>query len=130
MERFFLASPLAAMLMASAGECWSEDGQPYKPISEETVRVISAQMYSYILRRACLQGRRYPISLIESGFKRQIQEIKAMMVERGYTVVPNVTENDLSWSLSEMEFDAKRRLDLPPQFGCFDAYWLDDNPDW
>ncbi|MBB6411943.1 hypothetical protein HNQ71_004631 [Mesorhizobium sangaii] len=53
-----------------------------------------------------------------------------MLVEDGYTIVPNVTDNSSSWSLSEMEFDAKRRLDLSPQFGCFQAYWLDNNPDW
>jgi hypothetical protein len=129
-ERFVAGFLVATLEVASAGECWSEDSLPYKPISEETVRIVSAQIYSDILRRACLQGRRYPISQIESGFKRQFQEMKAMMVERGYTVVPNVIENDLSWSLSEMEFDAKRRLDLPPQFGCSNAYWLDDNPDW
>lgn len=97
------------MLVASAGECWSEDSLPYKRISEETVRVVSAQMYSDILRRACLQGRRYPSSQIESGFKRHFDEMRLMLVGEGYTVVPNVTENNSSWSLSEMEFDAKRR---------------------
>lgn len=126
----FLASSLAAMLIASAGECWSEDSLPYKPISEETVRVVSAQMYSDILRRACLQGRRYSSSQIESGFKRQFQETKAMLVQEGYTILPNVTENNSAWSLSEMEFDAKRRLGLPLQFGCFGAYWLNENRGW
>jgi len=118
------------MLMASAGECWSEDGQPYKPISEETVRVISAQMYSYILRRACLQGRRYLSGRIESGFKRQFQETRALLMQEGYTILPNVTENDRAWSLSEIEFDAKRRLGLPAQFGCSGGYWLYENRGW
>ncbi|WP_136618116.1 MULTISPECIES: hypothetical protein [Mesorhizobium] len=125
-----MASQLAAMLVASAGECWSEEGLPYKPISEETVRVVSTQMYSDILRRACLQDRRYPRSQIESGFKRHFQEMRLMLVEEGYTIVPNVTENNSSWSLSEMEFDAKRRLGLPSQFGCFGAYWLNENRGW
>lgn len=118
------------MLVASAGECWSEEGLPYKPISEETVRVVSTQMYSEILRRACLKGRRYPRSQIESGFKRQFQETRERLLEQGYTIVPNLTDDNSSWSLSEMEFDAKRRLDLSHQFGCFQAYWLDDNPNW
>lgn len=130
MEKFFLASPLAAMLVASAGECWPEDKLPHKSISEEALRMISAQIYSDILRRACLQGRRYPSSQIESGFKRQFQETKAMLVQEGYSILPNVTENNSSWSLSEMEFDAKRRLGLPPQFGCLSAYWLNENRGW
>lgn len=129
MERY-LASPLAAMLVASAGECWSKDTLPYKPISEETVRVVSAQMYSDILRRACLQGHRYPRSQIESVFKRHFQEMRLMLAEKGYTVVPNVTENNASWSLSEMEFDAKLRVGLPHQFGCSSAYWLKEDPNW
>ena len=129
MERF-LASPLAAMLVASAGECWSKDSLPYKRISEETGRVVSAQMYSDVLRLACLQGRRYPRSQIENGFKRHFQEMRLMMVEEGYTIEPNVTENNSSWSLSEMEFDAKRRRALPRQFGCFGAYWLNEDRGW
>ena len=129
MERF-LEYLLAATLVASTEPCWSKDSLPYKPISEETVRIVSAQTYVDILRRACMQGRRYPTSQIESGFKRHFQEMRAMLVEKGYTVVPNVTENDSSWSLSEVEFDAKRRSNLPPQFGCADAYWLNNNPDW
>ena len=124
------AGVLAAMLVASAGECWPDDGLPYKPIPEEAVRTASARLYSDILRQACLQGRRYPRSQIERGFKRHFQEMRLMLAEEGYTVVPNVTENNSSWSLSAMEFDAKRRLDIQPQFGCFGAYWLDDNSDW
>lgn len=125
-----LASPLAAMLVASAGECWAENGLPYKPISEEAVRVFSAQMYSDILKRACLQGRRYPSSQIESGFKRHFQEMTLQLIAEGYTIVPNVTDNNSSWSLSQVEFDAKRRLGFPPQFGCFGAYWLNENRGW
>lgn len=130
MERHLIGL-FAAMLVASAGECWSNDGLPYKPISEETVRAVSAQMYSDILRRACLQVLRYPSSQIESGFKRHFQEMRLTLMQEGYTILPNVTENDSSWSLSEMEFDAILRVGLPHQFGCFRAYWLDDsNPDW
>jgi len=117
------------MLVASAGECWSEG--TYKSVSEETVRVVSAQMYSDILRRACLQGLRYPSSQIESGFKRHFEEMRLTFVNEGYTIVPNVTENNSLWTLSEMAFDAQKRVGILPQFGCFRAYWLDDdNPDW
>ncbi|TJV93794.1 MAG: hypothetical protein E5X84_01910 [Mesorhizobium sp.] len=52
--------------------------------------------------------------------------MKLTIVEEGYTIVPNVRENNSLRTVSEMAFDAKRRLDLPPQFGCFGAYWLDD----
>jgi hypothetical protein len=94
------------------------------------VRTVSARLYSDILEAACLNGRRYPRSQIESGFKRHFDEMRLMLIGEGYTIVPNVTENNSSWSLSEMAFDAERRLDLSPQFGCFQAYWLDDSPDW
>jgi hypothetical protein len=126
----FLAAPLAAMLIASAEQCWSEDRLPYKPIAEEALRAASARLYSDILRQQCMQGRRYSQSQIESGFKRHFEESRRKIVDEGYTIVPNVTENNSLWTLSEMGFDAKRRLDLPRQFGCFGAYWLDDNPDW
>ncbi|MBB6407670.1 hypothetical protein HNQ71_000314 [Mesorhizobium sangaii] len=56
--------------------------------------------------------------------------MRLVLVEQGYTIVPNVTENNSSWSLSEMEFDTKRRLGLPPQFGCLGAYWLNENRGW
>lgn len=118
------------MLMVSAGECWSKDSVQYKLISEETVRAISAQMYSDILRRACLQGHRCPSSQIESGFKRHFQEMRLALMQEGATILPNVSENDRAWSLSEIEFDAKRRLGLPAQFGCSGGYWLYENRGW
>ncbi len=77
-----------------------------------------------------MHGRRYPRSQIKNGFKRHFDETRLTIVEDGYTVVPNVKENKSLWALSEMAFDANRRLDLPPQFGCFEAYWLDDTPNW
>ena len=131
LERF-LSGPLAAILvfLPVGDQCWSKDGLPYRPISEEAVRTASAQLYSNILKIACVHGRRYPRSQIESGFKRHFAETKLTFVQEGYIIVPNTTKNNSFWSLSEMEFDAKRRLDLRPQFGCFGAYWLDDNRDW
>lgn len=128
--RRLLTGLLAAMLVASAGRCWSKDKQPYKPIAEEAVRTASARLYSDILKQECLQGRRYLRSQIESGFRRHFEETRLTLVQEGYTIVPNATKNNSSWSLSQMAFDAKRRLALPPQFGCFEAYWLHDNPDW
>lgn len=120
---------LVSFLPAGA-QCWSKDGLPYKPISEEAVRAASATVYSEFLKMECQKGRRYPRGQIESGFKRNFDEMRLMLVDEGYTIVPNVTKNTSSWSLSEMAFDAKRRLDLSPQFGCHNAYWLNDNQDW
>ena len=51
---------------------------------------------------------------------------RLQLVAEGYTIVPDAIENNSPWALSEMEFDAKRRLGIAPQFGCFRAYWLDD----
>ncbi|WP_147377621.1 hypothetical protein [Mesorhizobium waimense] len=124
----FLASLLAAMLVASAGRCWSKDTS--KQISEDALRMISAEMYSGILSQECVHGRRYKQSRIENGFKRHLEEMRLQLVADGYTIVPDVTDNNARFSLSEMAFDAKRRLGMPRQLGCRDAYWLDDNPEW
>ena len=125
MEKF-LAGLLAAMLVASAGRCWSRDKLPYKPIFEEAARMASAKLYSGMLAQECMHGRRYPRSKIENGFKRHFEEMRQMLVADGYTIVPNATENNSLWTLSQMAFDAKRRLGISPQLGCFRAYWLDD----
>ena len=127
MERLS-AGMVAAMLVASAGRCWSEDS--HKPISEEALRTVSAEMYSDILAQECLHGRRYSQSRIENGFKRHFEEMRLRLIADGYTIVPDVTESNSQWTRSEMAFDAKRRLGMPRQFGCLDAYWLDDDPDW
>ncbi|WP_192179003.1 hypothetical protein [Mesorhizobium amorphae] len=119
---------MAAMLVASAGPCWSNDAS--KQISEDALRLTSARMYSGILRQECLHGRRYAQSRIENGFKRHFEEMRLQLIADGYTIVPSVTENNAPWILSEMAFDANRRLGIPRQFGCLDAYWLDGNPDW
>ena len=92
--------------------------------------MISAQMYSGILSQECLNGRRYPQSRIENGFKRHFEEMRLQLIADGYTIVPNVPENNPRWTLSEMAFDRQRRLGIPRQFRCLDAYWLDDSPDW
>jgi len=122
----FLAALLAATLVASAGRCWSKDKHPYKPIFEETVRMASALRYSDILSQECMHGRRYPKNQIKSGFKRHYEEMRLQAVAEGYIIVPDVTENRSLRSLSEMEFDARRRRGIAPQFGCFRAYWLDE----
>ena len=124
----FLAGLLAATLVASEGQCWSKDTN--KQISEEALRTISAQMYSGILSQECMQGRRYPQSRIENGFKRHFEEMRLQLVASGYTIVPNSNENSALWTRSQMAFDTKRRLGLPRQLGCLGAYWLDDNRDW
>ncbi|RWM84585.1 MAG: hypothetical protein EOR84_33015 [Mesorhizobium sp.] len=99
MEKF-LADLLAAALVASVERCWSKDKLPYKPISEETVRMASALR---ILSQECMHGRRYPQSKIENGFKRHFEEMKLQLVAEGHTIVASVTENDSLWSMSEME---------------------------
>ncbi|MER9406476.1 hypothetical protein NKI36_20805 [Mesorhizobium caraganae] len=124
----FLAGLLAATLVASAGRCWSNDTS--RQISEDALRTISAQMYSGILSQECMHGRRYPKSRIENGFKRHFEEMRLRLIADGYTIVPDVAESNSQWTRSEMAFDAKRRLGMPRQFGCLDAYWLDDDPDW
>ncbi|CAH2403592.1 conserved hypothetical protein [Mesorhizobium escarrei] len=121
---------MAAMLVASAGQYWPEDSLPYKPITEEALRTASARLYSDILRQQCMQGRRYSQSQIENGFKRHFEETRLTIVEEGYTIVPNTTEDNSLWTLSELGFDVQRRFDLPSQFGCFRAYWLDGTPNW
>ena len=123
-----MAGMLAATLIASAGRCWSEDS--YKPISEEALRTASAQMYSSILAQQCLQGRRYPQSRIANGFKRHFEEMRLQMVAGGYSIVPDLKESNPVLALSQMAFDAKRRLGLRRQFGCLAAYWLDNDRDW
>ena len=122
----FLAGLLAATLVASAERCWSKDKLPYKPIFEDAVRMASALRYSDILSQECMHGRRYPQNKIKNGFKRHYEEMRLQLVAEGYTIVPDETENNSPWALSEMEFDAKRRLGIAPQFGCLRAYWLDD----
>ncbi|BCG73880.1 hypothetical protein MesoLj113a_50380 [Mesorhizobium sp. 113-1-2] len=101
-----------------------------KHISEDALRMISAQMYSGILGQECLHGRRYLESRIENGFKRHFDEMRLQLIVDGHTIVPSVTEGNSPWTRSEMAFDAKRRLGIPRQFGCRDAYWLDNNRDW
>lgn len=123
-----LSGLLAAMLVASAGRCWSNDAS--RQISEDALRMISAQMYSGILHQECLHGRRYPQSRVENGFKRHFEEMRLQLIADGYTIVPDTTESNSRWAHSEMAFDAKRRLGIPRQLGCLDAYWLDNNPDW
>ena len=122
-----LAVVLAAMLVSflSAGRSWSSDKLPYRRISEEAVRTASARLYAEILRQECLHGRRYPLSQIESGFKRHFEEMRLVYIDEGYTIVPNVAENNALWTLSQMEFDARRRNGIVRQFGCSRPYWLE-----
>jgi hypothetical protein len=124
-----LAVLMAAMLVSflSAGRSWSSDKLPYRLISEEAVRTASARLYADILRQECLHGRRYPLSQIKSGFKRHFEEMRLTYIDEGYTIVPNVTENNGLWTLSHMEFDARRRNGIARQFGCSRPYWLEDS---
>ena len=118
----FLAGLLAAMLVASAGRCWAGDKPPHKPISEHAVRTASARLYSHLLALECMHPRRYPRSRIENGFERHFEETRRTFVAEGYTIVPDATDA----LPSQMAFDARRRLGIPPQSGCHRAYWLYD----
>ncbi|CAN7767123.1 hypothetical protein [Mesorhizobium sp. LjNodule214] len=102
----------------------SQDLLHDRQVSEEAVRMVSAQSYSDILSRACLNGWRYSRSAIESGFERHFQEMKLVMVGEGHVIKIDVTADKSP--MVQLEFDAKRRLSLPRQFGCFRPYWLDD----
>jgi hypothetical protein len=127
MERL-LSGQLAATLMLAllAGPCLAEDTQHRERlISEYAVRIASARLYSGILSRACTNGWRYPRSQIEKGFRRHFEELHLLLVDQGYTIMPVVTVNKPRLVLSEMAFDAYRRLGMPRQFGCFLPYWLD-----
>ena len=127
MEKFS-SGLLAAMLALGLppGPCLSGD----MVITERAVRTASARMYSDILRYACLNGRRYPVKYIRNGFKRHYEEMRLRLLGDGVTIIattmiqPNLPH--MIGPLSQMDFDAERRLALPPQFGCFRAYWRDD----
>ena len=131
MEKFVLGLLAATLMLGlSAGPCLSTDALPYKPISEEAVRAASARMYSDILTSACLTGHRYPADQIENGFRRHYEEARLAFIYDGHTIIPTIQiQTNLlraTAPLSQMAFDAKRRLILTRQFGCFRAYWLDD----
>jgi len=125
-----LSGLLAAIpvLGLSAGPCSSKEAT-YKPIFEDAVRTVSARMYSDILRNACLDGRLYPASYIKNGFKRHYEELRLSVLGHGYTIIYTaIIQTNLPHiiaPLSQVAFDAERRLALPAQFGCFRAYWLD-----
>lgn len=94
------------------------------------MRTASAEKYSDLLAMECLHGRLYPRSRIENGFERHFEEMKLTLIAEGYMIVPNVTANGSSGAVSEMAFDAKRRLRLAPRAGCLAAYWLEDGRDY
>ena len=127
-----LAGLLAAMLacLPAGGRCWAEDSPSRKSISEEAVRTASAQRYSDILAMECSHGRLYPRGRIERGFERHFEEMRLTLIAEGYIIVPNVVANDPPRPLSEMAFDAKRRLGFAQQTGCRAPYWLEDDHDY
>ncbi|WP_141246165.1 hypothetical protein [Mesorhizobium sp. WSM3859] len=90
----------------------------------------SAQRYSDILAMECLHGRLYPRRRIERGFERHLEEMRLTLIAEGYRIVPDMAANDPFRALSEMAFDAKRRLGFAPQSGCLAAYWLEDDRDY
>ena len=124
----FLAELLAATLEASAGRCGSNDTD--RQISEDALRMISAQMYSGILGQECLHGRRYLQSRIENGFKRHFEEMRLQLIADGHTIVPSATEGNSRWTRSEMAFDAKRGSASHAKSVAVMPYWLDNNRDW
>jgi len=120
-------SVLAAILVlsVSAGPCLSEGAQTNgKLIPEDAVKAASALLYSDILVRACRNGWRYPHSHIESGFKRHLAELKLQLVDQGYTVLPDMTANDLhvEGTISGTE----RQLIGSRRFSCSHPYWRNE----
>ena len=127
-----LAGLLAATLACwpAGGPCWSQDSSPPRSISEHAVRTASAERYSDLLAMECLHGRLYSRNRIERGFERHFEEMRLTLIAEGYTIVPDVIANDASRPVSEMAFDAKRRLRHAPRAGCLAPYWLEDDRDY
>lgn len=120
-------SVLAAILVlsASARPCLSEGAQTKgKLISEEAVKAASAELYSDILVRACRNGWRYPRSQIEDGFRRHLAERKLQLIDQGYTVVADITANELQ--SKERYRGTKRQLVASHRFTCAHPYWRDE----
>ncbi|WP_210215159.1 hypothetical protein, partial [Mesorhizobium sp. M4B.F.Ca.ET.089.01.1.1] len=114
----------------AGGRSWSQDSPSHKSISEEAVRTASAQRYSDLLAMECSHGRLYPRSQIERGFERHFEELRLTLIAEGYTIVPDAIANDPSRPVSEMAFDARRRLGFASQAGCLAPYWLEDDRDY
>jgi hypothetical protein len=80
----------ALVLAVSTGPCFSGETKYQKMlISEETVKIASAWVYSDLLRQAYEKGWRYDPSHIESGFKRHFEELKLQLIDQGHTIVPD-----------------------------------------
>jgi hypothetical protein len=119
----------AAMMVVllSGGPCLAENSQnDAAPISEHTVRTLSAGLYSDLLAQACRNGWRYSRSQIEKGFKRHFEELRFQLLVEGHTIVPDIEPNNAPRRPVQTAFEAKRQAVASRQFGCSQPYWLDD----
>lgn len=119
------ASVFAAMLVSAlAAESALCDDMTLREVSEEAMRTASARLYSDILFRACINGRRYSRSQIERGFKRHASEMKLQLEDQGHRIAPDGATtpslNSPSRVIVAKPEPSERR------FGCFRRYWLDD----
>jgi hypothetical protein len=85
MSSFVLA---VLVLTAEAKPSMSEDttSRP-KMISEDALRLVSAEAYFALLRRAQANGWRYSLIAIQKGHIRHFEELKLQLLDQGYTII-------------------------------------------
>jgi hypothetical protein len=78
----------ALVLTAEATPSVSEDTTPKpKTISEDALRLASAEAYFALLRRAQANGWRYSLMAIKKGQTRHFEELKLQLLDRGYMIM-------------------------------------------
>ena len=87
--RHFWRRQCWCLLFRSVRALANDAAPPRKVISEEAARLASAKLYSRILLRASLNGWKYTAAAIENGYKRHFEEMKAELIDQGYTIVPD-----------------------------------------
>ena len=76
-------------LVLSSAPCFSVEAKVQtKVISEEAVRNSSRITYTSILAQASQKGLHYPFDQIESGYRRNLGELKARLIGQGYVIEP------------------------------------------
>ena len=120
-----------SVVVATLGLCFAvgsalcDDTPREKVVSEEAIRTASARLYSDILFRACLNGKRYTPDQIQKGFNRHASELKLQLAAQGYRIAPEGTAATQSLKSSRMVI-ATNPGPPAPKFGCLRPYWLDD----
>jgi hypothetical protein len=76
-------------LVLSSAPCFSVEAKVQtKVISEEAVRNSSRIAYSSLLALVSHKGFHYPTNQIESGYRRNLEELKARLIGQGYVIEP------------------------------------------